>query len=188
MKRIAVFASGNGSNAENLINYFRENDLADVSLVLTDNPKAKVISRAEKLFVPHVVITPQELSNGSVLERLKKNKIDFVVLAGFLRMVPKNIVEAFKDRIINIHPALLPSYGGKGMYGINVHKAVVDAGENETGITIHYVNENYDDGDIIFQTTTDVYPDDTPEDVAEKVHALEKQYLPQITEELLEEL
>ena len=188
MKRIAVFASGNGSNAENLINYFRQNDLADVSLILTDNAKAKVISRAEKLFVPHVVFTDEQLKNGFVLERLKKSKIDFIVLAGFLKMVPNDIIEAFPDKIVNIHPALLPDFGGKGMYGMKVHQAVIDAKKDETGITIHYVNTKYDDGDIIFQTTTDVYPDDTAEDVAEKVHELEQEYFPQIIEELIEEL
>ena len=148
MKRIAVFASGSGSNAENFINYFRQNDAADISLVLSDNKSAKVLQRAEKHGVPHAVFTKEELACGKVLEKLKRNKIDFIVLAGFLRLVPADIINSYQGRIVNIHPALLPSYGGKGMYGMNVHKAVVEAGEEESGITIHYVNEHYDQGDI----------------------------------------
>lgn len=188
MKRIAVFASGSGSNAENFINYFRQSDAADISLILSDNKSAKVLQRAEKYGVPHVVFTKEELAGGKVLEKLKRSKIDFIVLAGFLRLVPADIINTYQGRIVNIHPALLPSYGGKGMYGMNVHKAVVEAGEEESGITIHYVNEHYDQGDIIFQARTEVYPDDTPEDVAEKVHALEYQYYPQIVDQLICEL
>ena len=188
MKRIAVFASGSGSNAENFINYFRQNDAADISLVLSDNKSAKVLQRAEKHGVPHAVFTKEELACGKVLEKLKRNKIDFIVLAGFLRLVPADIINSYQGRIVNIHPALLPSYGGNGMYGMNVHKAVVEAGEEESGITIHYVNEHYDQGDIIFQAHTEIYPDDTPEDVAEKVHALEYQYYPQIVDQLICEL
>lgn len=188
MKRIAVFASGSGTNAENLINYFRQNDGADVSLVLSDNPKARVLERAAKYSVPASAFSREELREGKVLDKLVKNKIDFIVLAGFLSLVPGNIVERYQGRIVNIHPALLPAFGGKGMYGMKVHRAVIDAGEEESGITIHYVNENYDDGDIVFQARTEVYEDDTPEDLAERVHALEYKYYPQIVDDLVSAL
>ncbi len=188
MKRIAVFASGSGTNAENLINYFRQNDGADVSLVLTDNPKARVLERAAKYSVPTVVFSREELREGKVLDKLVKNKIDFIVLAGFLSLVPRGITEHYQERIVNIHPALLPAYGGKGMYGMKVHQAVIDAGEQESGITIHYVNENYDDGDIVFQARTEVFGDDAPEDLAERVHALEYKYYPQVVDDLVSAL
>lgn len=188
MKRIAVFASGSGTNAENLINYFRQNDGADISLILTDNPKARVLERAAKYSVPTVTFSREELREGKVLDKLVKNKIDFIVLAGFLSLVPRGITEHYQGRIVNIHPALLPAYGGKGMYGMKVHQAVIDAGEEESGITIHYVNENYDDGDIVFQARTEVFGDDTPEDLAERVHALEYKYYPQVVDDLVSAL
>ena len=185
MKRIAIFASGSGSNAENLINFFKESEIGDVALVLSNKKDAKVLSRAQKHGVPTVVFTPAELKEGKVLERLLRSKIDFIVLAGFLLKIPEEMIEKYPDAIVNIHPALLPKYGGKGMYGMHVHDAVVQAGEEESGITIHYVNENYDQGDIIFQARCEVFPDDTPEDVAEKVHALEYKYFPQVVEDIL---
>lgn len=188
MKRIAVFASGSGSNAENLVKYFADSDLASVSLILSNNPNAKVLDRAKRLGVPSFIFTNKELGSGKVLEKLKGNKIDFIVLAGFLRKVPEGIIENYPDRIVNIHPALLPDYGGKGMYGMRVHEAVVDNEEEETGITIHYVNAEYDEGDIIFQYAVDVDPEDSPADVAAKVHELEYDHFPAIVEELLMDL
>ena len=188
MKRIAVFASGSGTNAENLIQYFRQNDGADVSLILTDNPQARVLERAAKYSAPAFAFTREDFRNGRVLDKLRKNKIDFIVLAGFLSLVPASLVEPYRERIVNIHPALLPAYGGKGMYGMNVHRAVIESGEEESGITIHYVNENYDDGDIIFQARTEVYPDDTPEELAERIHALEYKYYPQVVDDLVSAL
>ncbi len=188
MKRIAVFASGSGTNAENLIQYFRQSDSADIALVLSDNPRARVLERAAKYSVPTAVFSREELRSGKVLDKLVKNKIDFIVLAGFLGLVPAEITRRYENRIVNIHPALLPSYGGKGMYGMNVHRAVIEAGEQESGITIHYVNEQYDSGQIIFQARTEVLEDDTPEELAERVHALEYKYYPQVVDELVSEL
>ena len=133
MKRIAVFASGSGTNAENFINYFRQSDSADIALILSDNPRARVLERAAKYSVPAVVFSREDLHSGKVLDKLEKNKIDFIVLAGFLRLVPAEITRRYEKRIVNIHPALLPAYGGKGMYGMNVHRAVIEAGEQESG-------------------------------------------------------
>lgn len=181
MTRIAIFASGSGSNAEEITKYFRNTDFAEVALILTNNPEAYVLQRAEKLGVPAVTFTGKELRETDiVLNVLKEYDIDFIVLAGFLLLVPQNLIEAFPDRIVNIHPALLPRYGGKGMYGDRVHQAVCDAGEKESGITIHYVNPLYDEGQIIFQATCPVNEEDTPETVARKVHALEYQHYPQV--------
>ena len=188
MKRIAVFASGSGSNAENLINYFNDSELADISVIFCNRKEAGVRQRAERHSVPFIYFTPDQLKDGTVLGKLKQYRIDFIVLAGFLLKIPKDLIEAYPDRIVNIHPALLPDYGGKGMYGMRVHEAVVEAGEQETGITIHYVNENYDQGEIIFQATVEVYEDDSPEDVAEKVHELEYKYYPQVVEDLIASL
>ena len=188
MKRIAVFASGSGTNAENFINYFHQSDSADIALILSDNPRARVLERAAKYSVPTVVFSREDLHSGKVLDKLEKNKIDFIVLAGFLRLVPAEITRRYEKRIVNIHPALLPAYGGKGMYGMNVHRAVIEAGEQESGITIHYVNEQYDSGDIIFQARTEVLEDDTPEELAERVHALEYKYYPQVVDELVSAL
>ena len=185
MKRIAVFASGSGTNAENFINYFRQSDSADIALILSDNPRARVLERAAKYSVPTVVFSREDLHSGKVLDKLEKNKIDFIVLAGFLCLVPAEITRRYEKRIVNIHPALLPAYGGKGMYGIHVHKAVVAAGERETGITIHYIDEHYDEGTVIFQAKCPVLPSDTPEEVAAKVHALEYAHYPKVIEDLL---
>lgn len=181
--KIAIFASGNGSNAENIIKYFQKTEKADVVLVLTNNKKAGIIHKAKNLNVPVFEFTKQELlSEITVLKKLQSANIDLIVLAGFLLKFPKSILNHFPNKVINIHPALLPKYGGKGMYGMHIHKAVVENKENETGITIHYVNENYDEGKIIFQAKTKVYINDTPEMVADKIHILEQNHFPKVIE------
>lgn len=183
-KQIAVFASGNGSNAENLITYFNNSKIAQVGLVLSNNPDAGVIQRAKRLKVPFCVFTKKELQNSTkVEETLKNHQTDWIVLAGFLLLFPQKLIQRFTNKIINIHPALLPKYGGKGMYGMHVHKTVVENKETETGITIHFVNENYDEGKIIFQAKTDVNRYDTPEDIAAKIHQLEYKWFPKVIEE-----
>lgn len=175
MNRIAIFASGQGSNAENIINYFRApGSRAEVALVVTNRPDAPVIERTQRLGVTTAVITRDELNDVySILKLLDDNAVDFIVLAGFLLMIPAGLIERYRGRMVNIHPSLLPKFGGKGMYGDRVHQAVVAAGERQTGITIHYVNEHYDDGAIIFQATVGVDPADTPAAVAHKVRQLE---------------
>ena len=186
MKKIAIFASGSGSNAENIFNYFKENNQVEISLILTNNPNAFVLERAKKLGVPSLVFNREQFSKSDyVVKQLLDLKIDFIVLAGFLWLIPQNLIDAYPEKMINVHPALLPKFGGKGMYGDNVHKAVVEANESETGITIHYVNENYDEGGLVFQAKTDVLPSDTPDDVASKVHALEYEHFPKVIDDLL---
>ena len=186
-KRIAVFASGNGSNAEEIIKYFNGTEIGKVDLVLSNNAHAYVLQRAAKYGIPAVIFDKKELHHtGSVLKKLQEHNIDFIVLAGFMWLMPKSILSAYPDRIVNIHPALLPKYGGKGMYGMRVHEAVQDAEEKETGITIHYVNERYDEGGIIFQARCAVDPGDTPEEIARKVHQLEYTHYPQVIETVME--
>ena len=186
MKKIAVFASGSGTNAENIAKYFADNQNIMVSLVISDNPLAGVHARMNRLHIPSVTLTKEELADGSeIIKKMAKYEIDWIILAGYLKKIPEIILNAYPDRIINIHPALLPKYGGKGMYGMRVHEAVVDAGDTESGITIHYVNENYDEGEIIFQARSLILPSDTPYDVAAKVHALEYKYYPEVIEALL---
>jgi phosphoribosylglycinamide formyltransferase-1 len=186
MKRIVIFASGSGSNAENLIRFFENTPDISVVQVLTNNPKAKVIDRCKKLKVSafsfnRIAFTATE----DVLNILKASKPDLIVLAGFLWKIPENILKAFPNKIINIHPALLPKYGGKGMYGIHVHRAVVENKETKTGISIHYVNENYDEGALIFQAECEVFPTDSPEEVAAKIHELEMEHFPKVVEQLM---
>ena len=186
MKRVIIFASGGGSNAENLIKFFQNRDNVSVIQVLTNNPRAKVLDKCKSLNVSALCFNRIAFSKTiDVLNILKISNPDLIVLAGFLWKIPQTIISEFPNRIINIHPALLPKYGGKGMYGMNVHKAVVDNKEAETGITIHYVNENYDEGAIIFQTTCPVDPYDTPEDVAKKIHELEMRHFPKVVDSLL---
>ncbi|WP_031526647.1 phosphoribosylglycinamide formyltransferase [Dyadobacter crusticola] len=186
MKRIAIFASGSGTNAEKISEYFSEREDVEVSLIFTNNPMAGVIKRACNLQIPVVFFDKRTFyQTGKIPQILENERIDLVVLAGFMMLVPAMLVNAFPNKIINIHPALLPKYGGKGMYGEFVHEAVVNAGELQSGITIHYVNENYDEGDIIFQATCDVAPTDTAEDVAAKVHVLEYEHYPRVIDELL---
>lgn len=186
MKRIAIFASGSGSNAQRITEYFEGSQEAEVSLILTNNPNAGVIARARKLNIPVLVFNKKIFYNTNKIVRLlKDHQTDLVVLAGFMMLIPEEMVKAFPDRIVNIHPALLPKYGGKGMYGHFVHEAVVAAGEKESGITIHYVNENYDEGAIIFQATCEVEPNDTPADVAAKIQKLEHKHFPVIVHQIL---
>lgn len=183
MKRIVILASGSGTNAENIINYFKNNDDISVVQVLSNKENATVLKRASRLGVANAHI---QFNNSSELLKLLKSNADYVVLAGFLKKIPSSIIKAFPNKIINIHPALLPKYGGKGMYGMHVHNAVVSNREKESGITIHYVNENYDEGAIIFQKKIAVLPIDSPEDVAEKIHVLEYEYFPKVIENVIE--
>ena len=187
-KNIAIFASGSGSNAENIIRYFQKSGSAQVSLVLSNKSDAYVLERAHRLRVPCNVFPKEDwIAGDEILAVLQEARIDFIVLAGFLFRVPDLLLHAYPYKIINIHPALLTKYGGKGMYGDRVHQAVVTAGEKESGITIHYINEHYDEGDTIFQVTCPVLPTDSPDDVAKKVHALEYEHFPLVIEKLLNE-
>ena len=184
--RIAIFASGSGTNAENIIRYFRESSIIETVLVLSDKRDAYVLERANGLHVPSVVFSKAEMeTTDSVLKVLSEYKADFIVLAGFLLRIPENMLRAYPGRIVNIHPALLPRYGGKGMYGSKVHEAVVAAGEKESGITIHYINEHYDEGAVIFQAKCPVLPADSPDDLAKKVHALEYACYPRVIEQII---
>lgn len=185
VNRIVILASGSGTNAENIVKYFRGKDYAQVVLIATENPNAYVIERAKQLGIEHCVFTMSEMRDGSLMEKFKSLNADFVVLAGFLKLIPCSMVDAFRNRIVNIHPALLPKYGGKGMYGNRVHEAVVANSELESGITIHYVNGAYDSGDIIFQAKCDVLPSDTADSLAQKVHRLEYQYYPSVIDSLI---
>lgn len=186
MKRIAVFASGSGSNAENIVKFFRNNDLARVTIILSNKKDAYVLERAQQLGVPSISFNREDFYNSNKIVRtLEEQGIDMVVLAGFLWLVPQSLIDKYDGRIVNIHPALLPKYGGKGMFGMNVHNAVVAEKETETGITIHYVNGRYDEGNVIFQAKVSVNPSDTPEMVADKVHHLEYEYFPKIVEKLI---
>ncbi|MBN2892365.1 MAG: phosphoribosylglycinamide formyltransferase [Bacteroidales bacterium] len=189
MFKIAIFASGSGSNAENIIKYFKNNPNVSVELVITNNKNAYVLQRAKKMGVEAFIISKDELHNSDkVLEILKNKEINFIVLAGFLLLIPLNVITEFQNRIVNIHPALLPKYGGKGMYGDNVHKAVVLNKESKSGITIHFVNEKYDEGAIVFQAECSLTETDSFEDVAKKVHSLEYEYYPKIIEEILSKI
>jgi phosphoribosylglycinamide formyltransferase 1 len=189
MKNIAIFASGSGTNAENIIKYFSNKNSAKVSLVLSNKHQAPVLKRAEAFHVPAMFFDRADFyDTGRVFEVLSEYRIDFIVLAGFLWLVPENIIRKYDCRIINIHPALLPAYGGKGMYGEAVHKAVIANHDTESGITIHYVNSQYDRGDIIFQAKCSVDPADTPESLAQRVHSLEYRHFPVIIEELVSKL
>ncbi len=188
MKNIAIFASGSGTNAENIIKYFANNKEIKVAIVLSNNRNVGVHGRVNKLGVPSYVFTRDEFVEGTpVIEKLAEYKVSFIVLAGFMNKISDTLLKAFPDKIINIHPALLPKYGGKGMYGMHVHEAVVSAGDKESGITIHYINEHYDEGAVIFQAKCSVLPTDTPDDVAMKVHALEYKFYPEIIEKILTE-
>ncbi|APY10885.1 phosphoribosylglycinamide formyltransferase [Seonamhaeicola sp. S2-3] len=186
MKRVVIFASGSGSNAENLIKFFQNSDNASVIQILTNNPHAKVLERAKKLKVSTLSFNRVAFTKThDVLNILKASKPDLIILAGFLWKFPEFILNEFPNKVINVHPALLPKFGGKGMYGMHVHQAVVANKETETGITIHYVNENYDEGATIFQAKCDVLPTDTAEDVAAKIHELEMEHFPKVVEKLL---
>lgn len=180
MRRIAILASGAGSNAERIIRHLKGTEGLEVCLVLSNRSDAPVLEKARALGVPADAFTRQQWADGHVLDLLREAKTDIVVLAGFLLLVPPAIIREFPDRIVNIHPALLPRHGGKGMYGMNVHRAVKAAGDTETGITIHLVNEEYDRGRMLFQASCPVLPTDAPEDIAARVQELEHRYFAEV--------
>jgi phosphoribosylglycinamide formyltransferase 1 len=183
---IAIFASGSGTNAEQIIRHFESHDSIKVSLILSNKKDAYVLNRALKHKIPHFVFNRQMFyKEKQVDEILRLNGINFIVLAGFMWLMPERFVKNYPEKIVNIHPALLPKYGGKGMYGHHVHEAVVNNKEQESGITIHWVNEMYDDGSIIYQARCPVAPDDSPDDVAAKVHQLEYEHYPRIIEKVI---
>jgi phosphoribosylglycinamide formyltransferase-1 len=189
MKKIAIFASGSGTNAENIIKYFSNRKSAKVTLILSNRREAYVLKRAAEHNIKSIFFDYNEFNTSDkVLDDLLRNDIDFLVLAGFLWLVPEKILNFYAGRIINIHPALLPKYGGKGMYGEKVHKAVIDNHESESGISIHYVNKLYDKGDIIFQARCKVEPSDTPDTLAARIHELEYKYFPEVIEDLIGKL
>lgn len=189
MKRIAIFASGNGSNAERIKNYFSGNKELEISVILSNNPNAGVLERAKKLGVKSVVFKKSDfLKNGMIDLLLQGYNVDFIVLAGFLWLVPDFLIEKYPNKIVNIHPALLPKYGGKGMYGMKVHETIIANGEKQSGISIHYVNNKYDEGQIIFQATVDLEKDETPESLATKIHVLEYEHFPIVLDELLNKI
>lgn len=186
MTRIAIFASGNGSNCENIIRHFRHSQVATVVLVVCNKPDAPVVDRAHHLHVPvEIIPSPRFHQEGYVLTMLREHQVDFIVLAGFLLFIPEELIHTFNHRMINLHPSLLPKYGGKGMWGHHVHEAVKAAGEKETGFTVHWVSTDIDGGEIIAQHKISLLPSDTPDDIAAKEHQLEMQYLPEIIEQLL---
>lgn len=185
MIRLAIFASGSGTNAEAIMKRFVGHKSIRVELILTNKKDAGVIARAERLRVPCQVFNKTQLEEGWLLEPLKNHSIDYIILAGFLLKIPVSLIQVFPNRICNIHPALLPKYGGKGMYGHHVHEAVINAGEKESGITIHLVNEEYDKGRILFQATCPVLPEDSPDDLASRIHKLEHEHYPRVVEEFV---
>ena len=185
MKRLAVFVSGGGTNLQRIAEYFAPNPEVEIACVVSNNKEAYANQRAKNLGIPLVMLDRQTFNDKAFSEYLKSLHVDMIVLAGFLWLVPKHLIEAFPNRIINIHPALLPKYGGKGFYGHHVHEAVVAAHEKESGITIHYVNEHYDSGSIIFQAKVALTDTDTPDDVAAKIHILEQENFPVVIEKLL---
>lgn len=189
MSNIALFASGSGSNVENIITYFLNQENITFPIILCNNRSAFVFERAKKMQIPSFLVDrTQFYETDEIVVLLQENNIDLIVLAGFLWLIPQNILDNYKGKIINIHPALLPKYGGKGMYGDKVHKAVVDARESESGITIHHVNERFDEGEILFQAKCDVLPTDTADDVANKVHELEYKHFPEVIARFCEKL
>ncbi len=189
LKRIAIFASGSGSNAQRIMEHFKRNKEMEVALVLCNKPDAYVLQRADNFEVPTHVFTREELYHTNSIDNLMKNlEIDIIVLAGFMWLIPERIIQNYPKRIINIHPALLPKFGGEGMYGRKVHEAVLASGDTETGISIHYVNEHFDEGEIIYQSKCSIDKQDDVEKLAYKVHQLEHQYYPKIIEDLLKKL
>ncbi|MDR1338987.1 MAG: phosphoribosylglycinamide formyltransferase [Prevotellaceae bacterium] len=186
MNNIAIFASGSGTNAQRLIEHFSPITDTNISILLTNKRDAGVIERAKKLGVPVRIFDREEFYySENIVSFLQNGGIDWLILAGFLWLIPSNLLKIFPKRIVNIHPALLPKYGGKGMYGMNVHRAVIDAGEKESGITIHYVDGEYDRGSIIFQAACPVEKGDTPEILAARIHELEYKYFPTVMEDLI---
>lgn len=186
MKNLVIFASGAGSNTQKIIDYFKNSSLATVTLIVCNKPEAGVLQIAGKENIPSLIISRHTFyETRDIAGRLSGIQADWIILAGFLWKIPEYLVSAFPRRIVNIHPALLPRHGGKGMYGMRVHEAVIASGEQESGITIHYVNERYDEGEMILQKTCSVSPGDTPESLAQKVHQLEYEWYPQIIEKLI---
>lgn len=186
--RIAIFASGSGSNAQRIAEYFKGKGLLEIAAIYCNNPEAFVLERSKTLGIPSVLFNRDTFYNSTAIwQDLKTREIDWIVLAGFLWLIPESILKAFPERIINIHPALLPRYGGRGMYGMKVHQAVIAAGDPESGITIHFVNEKYDEGNIIFQAKCSIIKGDTAEILASKIHELEYEHFPRVIEELLTE-
>lgn len=187
MKRVAVFASGSGTNFQQICEYFNQkNNDIKIELLIVNKKNAYVLERAKQLNVKSQYFNREDFYySDRVVECLLENQIDFIVLAGFLWLIPDNILKEYRNKIINIHPALLPNYGGKGMHGHHVHEAVIAAKEQESGITIHYVNEKYDEGNIIFQAKCSITPEDTADSLAEKIHLLEKEHFPKVIDSLL---
>jgi len=182
--KVAIFASGSGTNAQRIFDYFKENKGVEIALLLSNNPDSYAVTRAKGASIPTRVFTKAEFKDSTIIvDELKAIGISWVVLAGFLWLIPKSLIQAFPNSILNIHPALLPNFGGKGMYGMYVHKAVIETGAKETGITIHKVNEEYDKGEIVFQARFEVLATDTHETVAEKIHKLEYAHFPLVIEE-----
>ena len=185
MKNIVIFASGSGSNAEKIFDYFKDSTEVNITHIFCNNPEAGVISRSERLAIPHTIFTRTEYKDGTLLKKIQSLNTHWVILAGFLWLIPTEFIQAFPQRMVNLHPALLPKFGGKGMYGHFVHEAVVKAGERESGITIHFVNELYDEGGIIFQSSFPILPTDSAEDVAKKGQILEHRDFPKVIASLL---
>ncbi len=185
MKKILLFASGNGSNVENIIQYFKNNKEVSILGVFSNNPEAKVLAIAKSYNITSYVFNRNELNEGFVLKKINELQPDLIVLAGFLWKMPEEIIQQYPNKIINIHPALLPKFGGKGMYGMKVHQAIIENKESTTGITIHYVNEHYDEGEFIFQHQIAIVDCQTPEAIATKVNQLEHEHFPKVIEKLL---
>ena len=183
MTQLAVFASGNGTNAQRLIEYFSASNEINVKLVVYNRREAYVAQRAKRLGTPAYYFKKSDFEDGTVNRFLQSEGIDYIILAGFLLLIPQNLLESFPERIINIHPALLPNYGGKGMYGEHVHEAVIAAREKESGITVHVIDGNYDRGKTLFQARCTITPDDTPDTLAAKIHTLEQRHFPIVVED-----
>ncbi len=186
MKKIALFASGNGTNVQRIAEYFKNNQAVTIAMLLSNNPNAGVLKRVEALGLNSLVFSREDLYHSSkIIDVLKSLEVDLIVLAGFLWLIPESFIAAFPGKIINLHPALLPKYGGKGMYGHHVHEAVINNGEPQSGITIHHVNNKYDEGQIIFQSSFDLADDETPASLAKKIHLQEYEHFPRVIEKLL---
>ncbi|MBT3417461.1 MAG: phosphoribosylglycinamide formyltransferase [Flavobacteriales bacterium] len=186
VKKIVIFASGEGTNTENICNYFSTSTRFEVVLIATNKKDSFVINRAQKLNIPSFVFSKNDLNNSVIVEKkLLELEVDFIVLAGFLLKVPKKIINLYSDKIVNIHPSLLPKFGGKGMFGENVHQSVIESGEKESGITIHYVNNNYDEGGVILQEKCSVSEDETIESLSEKIQKLEHEFFPKTIEKII---
>tara|TARA_Y100000389_G_scaffold137573_1_gene135169 strand:- start:14 stop:601 length:588 start_codon:yes stop_codon:yes gene_type:complete len=185
LKRIILFASGSGTNVENIIKYFKHNPALEIARVFTNNPKARVIERLALTEITTILFDKAQLTNGELMNQVKLLDPDLIVLAGFLLKIPLDFTQVFKDKIINIHPSLLPKYGGKGMYGERVHQLVKEARDQETGITIHFVNDHYDQGSIIFQAKVNIGEKDSIDEIANKVHQLEYKFYPEVIQNLL---